>query len=225
MKRKPEKMLRWINDIPRNAAMNMALDEVLFNEYKSEPILRIYYWDNLYTTIGYFQKAKDIIVPGFVRRLTGGLMVNHSGDISYSFIVSSDLWNVYDQNGTYRSIHLAIQKALQQIGINSIILNKKTGSMSNICIQTFCENDLISNKKKIVGSCLRRRGNKLMVQGSIHINLYGKAKKVFSKNFAKNIAEFIKTEVKALSFSNNDVEYAEKIASEKYLISEWNDKF
>ncbi|MCA6079795.1 biotin/lipoate A/B protein ligase family protein [Candidatus Endomicrobiellum agilis] len=218
-------MLRWIDDIPRNAAMNMALDETLFNEYKNEPILRTYYWDNPYTTIGYFQKTKDIAASTFVRRFTGGLTVNHYNDISYSFIISSDFLNVYNQQETYRNIHLAIRKALQLLGIDSTILDKKAGNASNICVQTFCENDLILNGRKITGSCLRRRGNKLMVQGSIHINLNSTDRKVFSSNFAKNMAEFLKTEIKTSNFNNDDIKYAEKIVEEKYLNLQWNNKF
>jgi lipoate-protein ligase A len=42
-------MLRWINDdVPRNAAMNVALDEMLFNEYKNDPVLRTHYLNNAY---------------------------------------------------------------------------------------------------------------------------------------------------------------------------------
>jgi lipoate-protein ligase A len=218
-------MLYWIDDVPRNAVMNMALDEMLFNEYKNEPILRTYYWDNPYTTIGYFQKIKDIATSIFVRRFTGGLTVDHHNDISYSFIISSDFLNVYNQQETYRNIHLAIQKVLLLLDINSTILDKKTGNISNICVQTFCENDLILNGRKITGSCLRRRGNKLMVQGSIHINLNNTDKKVFSSNFAKNMAEFLETEIKTSNFNNNDIKYAEKIAEEKYSNPQWNNKF
>ncbi|BAV58969.1 hypothetical protein AGMMS49532_02780 [Endomicrobiia bacterium] len=218
-------MLRWIDDIPRNAAMNMALDEMLFNEYKNNPVLRTYYWDNAYTTIGYFQKAKDAGESGLVRRFTGGLTVNHHNDISYSVITSSDFFNVYNQQEIYRNIHLAIQKALQALGINSIILNKKTRNTSIICVQTFCENDLILNGKKIAGSCLRRRGSKLIVQGSIHIRLNIAEKKVFSVNFAKNTAEFLKTEIKTSSFDNNDIKQAQKIAGKKYSNLQWNNKF
>jgi lipoate-protein ligase A len=224
MKRELEKMLRWIDDVPRNAAMNMALDEILFNEYKNNPVLRTYYWDNAYTTIGYFQKVKDMDGVGLVRRFTGGLMVNHHNDISYSVIISSDFFNVYNQQKIYRNIHLAIQKALQALGINSIILDKKTGNTSSICVQTFCENDLILNGKKIAGSCLRRRGSKLIVQGSIHINLNAAEKKVFSLNFVRNTAEFLKIETKISSFNNNDIEQAQKIAKEKYSNLRWNNK-
>jgi len=218
-------MLRWIDDTPRNAAMNMALDEMLFNKYNNEPILRVYCWDNSYITIGYFQKAKNIAKVGFVRRFTGGLTVNHHKDVSYSFIVSSEFWNIYSQKETYKSIHLAIQKVLWLFNIDSMILDKKTESMSNVCIQTFCENDLILNGRKIVGSCLRRRGNKLMVQGTIHIDLDYGDKRNFSKNFAKSLAELLNTEVKTENFINDDVECAQKIANEKYLNSHWNNMF
>jgi len=222
--KKTSKMLIWIDDIPRNVTMNMALDEILFNEFNN-PVLRVYYWDNSYVTIGYFQKSKDIIVPGFVRRFTGGLTVNHKSDMSYCFVVSSDFWNIYDHYRSYRNIHLTLRKVLQRFGINSVILNKKNGNINNICIQTFCENDLISYGKKIVGSCSRRRGSKLIIQGSIHINLSGINKKSFSKEFAKDIAKFIGIEVKVSNFSIDDIKYAKKIADTRYSNSEWNNKF
>jgi lipoate-protein ligase A len=225
MKGKPEKMLRWINDVPRNAAMNMALDEMLFNEYKNNPVLRTYYWDNTYTTIGYFQKVKDTNGYGLIRRFTGGLTVTHHNDTAYSVIISSDFFNVYNQQKIYRNIHLSIQKALQTLGINSIILDEKAGNTSNICIQTFCKNDLILNGKKIAGSCLRRRGSKLIVQGSIHIHLNDPQKKVFAANFVKNTSEFLKIQIKTSSFDNNDIKQAQKIAREKYSNSQWNNKF
>ncbi|MDR3274787.1 MAG: hypothetical protein LBS81_02175 [Endomicrobium sp.] len=216
-------MLRWINDIPRNAVMNMSLDEFLFNEYKNEPVLRTYCWDNAYTTIGYFQKSG--CGHSFIRRLTGGLTVQHHYDISYSFIISSDFWNVYSQRQTYRNIHLLIQKTLQNININSVILDKNAGNATNVCVQSFYENDLLSEGKKIVGSCLRRRANKIIAQGSIHARLNDNNKTIFSRNFAVNTAEFLKTDIKTLGFSNSEIESAEKIAKEKYSNPKWNDKF
>jgi len=218
-------MLRWIDDIPRSAAMNMAIDEMLFNRYGNEPVLRVYYWDSLYTTIGYFQKAENATETGFVRRFTGGLAVTHLDDISYGFIVSSDFWNVYSQRETYRNIHSAVQKTLRLFGVDSVILDKKIGNTGNICIQTFYENDLIAKDRKIAGSCLRRRGGKIIVQGSVHVNLNCNNRKIFSRNFAKNIAEILKTEITATDFTNSDIESAEKIAGEKYLNSRWNGMF
>jgi lipoate-protein ligase A len=223
---KQKKMLRWIDDVPRNAVMNMSLDEMLFNEYKNEPILRTYYWDNAYTTIGYFQNSKDTGGNKFVRRFTGGLTVNHRNDISYSFIVASDFWKVYNQHFTYKNIHFAIQRALEVLGISSEVLDEKRGDISSIfCTKTFYENDLISNGRKIVGSCLRRRGNKLIVQGSIHVDLNNDNRKNFSKEFTKNIAEFLQIEIKKYNLSNYDIEYAKRVAVEKYSNPKWNNKF
>ncbi|MDR1400935.1 MAG: hypothetical protein LBI98_01295 [Endomicrobium sp.] len=218
-------MLKWIDDIPRSAAMNMALDEVLFNKYKNEPVLRIYYWDNSYTTIGYFQKVESITEIEFVRRFTGGLAVNHRNDISYSFIMSLGFWNVYNQRETYKNIHLVIQKVLQSFGVDSIILCDRIGDINNMCVQTFYENDLISEGRKIVGSCLRRRGSRLIVQGAIHVNLNYNAKRVFSEDFAKSLAGLLNTEVKKENFIDDDIESAKKIANTRYLNPLWNNMF
>ncbi|MDR3253780.1 MAG: hypothetical protein LBT07_02300, partial [Endomicrobium sp.] len=176
-----------------------------------------------YTTIGYFQKSS--YGHSFIRRLTGGLTVQHHYDISYSFITSSDFWNVYNQHQTYRNIHLLIQKTLHKININSVILDKNVGNISNVCVQSFYENDLLLEGKKIVGSCLRRRANKIIVQGSIHAHLNDNNKTIFSKNFAENTAKFLKTDIKTLSFSNSEIDSAEKISKEKYSNPKWNDKF
>ncbi|MDR1511534.1 MAG: hypothetical protein LBS15_02000 [Endomicrobium sp.] len=218
-------MLQWIDDIPRSAAMNMALDEVLFNRYDDKPTLRVYYWDSSYTTIGYFQKAKSVAEVEFVRRFTGGLTANHHNDISYSFIVSLEFLDIYNQKKTYRNIHLVIQEVLRSFGVNSIILGDKMGNVNNMCVQTFYENDLISEGRKIVGSCSRKRGSKLMVQGAINVNLNCRSKKIFSHNFAKNLAELLKIEVKKENFIDNDIESAKKIANEKYLSPRWNNMF
>jgi lipoate-protein ligase A len=42
---------------------------MLFNEYGDTPVLRTYYWANAYTTIGYFQKAKDVTVKDLAGNL------------------------------------------------------------------------------------------------------------------------------------------------------------
>ncbi|MDR1259857.1 MAG: hypothetical protein LBJ68_00555 [Endomicrobium sp.] len=219
-----KKVLRWINDIPRDAAMNMALDEFVFNKYKGKPTLRIYYWNGPYTTIGYFQKA-DICKHNFVRRFTGGLTVQHHHDISYSFVISSDFWNVYNHHETYNNIHLLIQKTLKKFGIDSIILNKSVRNISSTCVHVLYENDLLFEGKKIVGSCSRRRANKLIIQGSIHVYLDFINRYIFSENFAKNISEFLKIKVRALNFSNNEIKFAKKIVTEKYLNFKWNNKY
>jgi lipoate-protein ligase A len=218
-------MLRWIKDKHRNAVMNMSIDEMLFNEYSATPTLRTYCWDNSYTTIGYFQKAKEVVAKNFVRRFTGGLTVNHQHDVSYCFITSSKYWNVYDQNETYKIIHSIIKKALEECGIYVSILEEKIDYINNICVNTFYANDLIFQDKKIVGSCLRKRGGKLIVQGSIHVHLETHITDFFLKLFAKNLADTMNKYLIETTLDKFDIEKALIIAEEKYSNAIWNNKY
>jgi lipoate-protein ligase A len=218
-------MLHWIKDTYRNAVMNMSIDEMLFNEYGDIPVLRTYYWDNAYTTVGYFQKAKDVIVKDFVRRFTGGFTVNHQHDISYGFIVSSKDWNVYSQDETYKIIHLAIKKTLEECGIYTIMLKDKAGYSNSICVNTFYTNDLVYRGKKIVGSCLRRRGSKIMVQGSVHAHLDSDTADLFSRLFAKNLSSSINKSAMEIKLDDHYIQKALSIAKERYSNNVWNNKY
>lgn len=220
------KKLKIINDIKRNAAMNMALDDMLFNKEDFDPVLRTYLWDGPYTTIGFFQKSAEVVSKDFVRRFTGGLTVNHHKDLSYSFIATTATWAyIYNQNETYKHIHLSIQKALNAIGINCLYLDKQEKNISNMCLQTLYENDLVYNGKKVVGSCLRRRGNKILLQGSLHIDLEEEKRKVFYKVFAESMAEVMNMDFEKYSFTEEESIEAQKISIEKYLNKDWNYKF
>ncbi|MDR2437186.1 MAG: hypothetical protein LBD17_03860 [Endomicrobium sp.] len=225
MRDKQEKMLHWIKDTYRNAVMNMAIDEALFSQYNNDSLLRTYYWDNPYTTIGYFQKSKDVLAKSFVRRFTGGLTVNHHHDLSYSFITSSQYWNVYDQNETYRIIHIAIKKALEECSIYTEMLYEKANKSDNICVNAFYTNDLILKGRKIVGSCLRRRGTNLIVQGSVHLILCSKIKELFSNLFAKNLAFTANEDLTETKLNKSNIEKALIIAKEKYSNPKWNNKY
>jgi lipoate-protein ligase A len=66
----------------------MAEDEALLR-LVSAPVLRIYQWTEPAISIGYFGLYSD--VPSgrpFVRRYTGGGLVDHEADFTYSIIVT-----------------------------------------------------------------------------------------------------------------------------------------
>jgi lipoate-protein ligase A len=213
--------LRVIKYKPRSAAQNMALDEVLFDSFKGGAILRTYVWDAAYTTIGYFQKNDC----GALRRLTGGLSVCHKDDISYSFIASSDSWSfVYNESETYKILHTVIQKALLKTGFETSFLESRQGLPNNICVQTLCEGDLTYNGRKVVGSCMRRRGNKILIQGSVHIILSEKQKELFHRAFTKELTNYMKLDIVQKDFTREEIQKAEIIAKEKYENDKWNFK-
>jgi len=78
------------DDIPHSAAMNMTIDEALL-EHATVPSIRFYRWHCPALSFGYFGKFAN--VAGFaterdlVRRWTGGGIVFHGEDLTYSIVI------------------------------------------------------------------------------------------------------------------------------------------
>jgi lipoate-protein ligase A len=74
-----------------DAAQNMALDETLLRTatQRARPLLRVYSWERLAVSIGYFQKFPAHLVGQYeiVRRPTGGGLVYHGNDTTFSVVV------------------------------------------------------------------------------------------------------------------------------------------
>ena len=206
-----------VTDIARNCEINIALDEVFFEKEPFVPIIRFYRWNKPAYTIGYFQhiaEFKNDKNYDLVRRLTGGLAVLHDDDLSYSFIVSSQQWNyIYNQEKTYKIIHSQMGEALKDIGINCD--NKAAENISPnkfSCVNTFYKDDIFFNGKKIIGSCQRRRGKKILVEGSVHLKMTEEQINIFTKSFFKKIAEFLDGTIKIISLNEKYVEEADILA-------------
>src|SRR3954467_9505485 len=76
--------------VARSGPMQMGLDEALL-ETQSEPLLRYYTWQTPAISFGYFSafaavedRARE---RDLVRRWTGGGIVEHGRDLTYSLIV------------------------------------------------------------------------------------------------------------------------------------------
>ena len=74
----------------RFAALNMAIDEALL-EFTTEPIIRFYKWNHPALSFGYFGKFADVAhhktERDLVRRWTGGGIVFHGNDLTYSIVI------------------------------------------------------------------------------------------------------------------------------------------
>lgn len=221
--------LRCIYDIPRDCSTNIALDEVFFTKESFENVFRFYRWTCPAYTIGYFQNFPINKTDNYpvIRRLTGGLSVLHNTDLSYSLIVSDNLWPyIYDQEKTYKTIHENIRRSLETINIfcdKTKIENNNSKSYS--CVQTLYKDDLLLNGKKIVGSCQRRRGKRILVEGSIHLNLTLKQSETFANEFFNNLSYTLKCGTINNSLTEEEISLATKLCKEKYNNDKWNKIF
>src|SRR5438094_3598386 len=117
MTRRPFNPLQVYHDFaPRSAAMNMAIDEVLLETAKA-PSIRFYRWNSPALSFGYFGKFADVAhyaaARDLVRRWTGGGIVFHGDDLTYSIVIPAGD-PVFDESSIaiYEKIHRALCGAL-----------------------------------------------------------------------------------------------------------------
>ena len=158
---------------PHRAALNMAIDEALL-ETVSTPSLRTYSWETPSISFGYFGSFADVAERyperEIVRRWTGGGIVPHGHDLTYSVIIPST-HPFYRRSSLdiYSAIHAAIQSALNSRGIESRLANAVEPKVSENCFANPVLADVISNGQKIAGAAHRRSRHGLLHQGSIQL--------------------------------------------------------
>src|SRR5205823_13583386 len=104
------------DESPHSAAMNMSIDEALL-ESASIPTIRFYRWRSPALSFGYFGKFSDVAIyateRNLVRRWTGGGIVFHGDDLTYSIVIpASDPAFAESSVSIYETIHRALRNAL-----------------------------------------------------------------------------------------------------------------
>jgi len=221
---------RLIMSGPADGAENMSIDESIFESTllgNSLGItLRFYTWSVRCATIGYFQPYFQLPDSQTVRRITGGLTVDHKTDISYCFCASKSAWPyVYDQETNYQKLHLALKTGLDLSGYKTEFANPSCKTeKANMCVEKFFAYDLLLNGRKALGSCQRRRGDCLIVQGSLHLPPNYNVQDVINNlsiGFQKELSfSFVKSELTA-----SEVERAGKLKESRYQLESWNKKY
>src|SRR5580765_1828375 len=114
------------DEIPHSAAMNMAIDEALL-ESATIPTIRFYRWRSPALSFGYFGKFSDVASYAaerdLVRRWTGGGIVFHGDDLTYSIVIPATD-PVFDESSLviYEKIHRALADALNGVGERAVVV-------------------------------------------------------------------------------------------------------
>lgn len=177
---------RLILDTPRPAALNMAIDEILMESQRltrAFPVLRFYSWSGPAYSVGYFQNVAQIVkrfqcekngVP-VVRRITGGGLVFHGEDLTFSIAAKSDhFFFAGTVKDSYLKINEVLRNALQKTypkidyaDCGTIPSGRGTGE--RICFEAPSCFDLLLSGKKIVGASQRRKNGTVLHQSSVFL--------------------------------------------------------
>ncbi len=177
-----KKCWRIIETKTGNAAWNMAVDEALLESHKKGdlPILRLYRWDRALSVGRFCDPAKDLDLQnvkeksiGIVRRLSGGGILVHDKDLSYSLILSRSLMGERSIKENYRYLCRFLICLYEKIGLKAKFACKTgiQGQPSSVCLAGCEPYDLFIKGKKMGGNAQRYTKHTLLQQGSIPIEI------------------------------------------------------
>jgi lipoate-protein ligase A len=158
----------------------MAVDEYLFRSLECAPgtYLRFYSWARPTVSLGYSQNVDRVLDTAYcrrerieiVRRITGGKLVLHDREVTYS-LNSSDT----DTFGStlaesYRLISLGLMRGLEKMGLRPCLADAPPQAYVRgdlPCFSYPARDEIEIEGCKIVGSAQKRIGGKFLQHGSI----------------------------------------------------------
>jgi len=167
-------------------AENMAIDDAIFQciqDGRSLPTIRFYDWEPSTISCGFNQEAAkevdftalDELGFGFVRRPTGGRVVLHDNEVTYSVISPVAERLAGNVTASYSEISKALAKGFELLGIKvdfekGNLSSEHQRQVANPCFTSSSRYELSYKRKKIVGSAQVRKNGCLLQHGSILLN-------------------------------------------------------
>jgi lipoyl(octanoyl) transferase len=184
---KSAKSLPWrvAVDGPLSGEVNMRRDAARLEELRApnaRPVLRFFEWERPTVTYGRLQSEEKARAYGkacgteeVVRRPTGGGMVLHNKDLSFSLVWRRGEPLLPDApKAVYRAVHELARRALSGCGIETEFYRSASrGGGEGVCFVEPVENDLMWNGTKVLGGALRVTAWGRLYQGNLTANVWG----------------------------------------------------
>jgi lipoate-protein ligase A len=237
--------------------MNMAIDEALtrkcIDSEDRQVTIRFYTWKETSCSIGYFQKMKDVIkapdikIIPVVRRPTGGGIVYHGNDITFS-IVMKRMQPSRQENITsfYKLIGESLLRGLEGLGFTCTFylpeeeshrsaqvtkpLNNRL-SQESYCSVTPAKYDIMINGSKVAGYAARKSQGAVLCQGYLDVHKRWnqqykdsreKAISLLLDNLASSFKNVFNITLTSSQLTEEEMESALKLRDKKYARDEWN---
>jgi len=214
------------DDAACSAAMNMAIDEALL-EFAMVPSIRFYRWQSPALSFGYFGKFADVSCyereRDLVRRWTGGGIVFHGEDLTYSIVIpASD--SVFGESSTaiFENVHRVLADALNGIGTRAELVGSarcadrtpQRGVPTYNCFANPARADVMIDGRKIAGAAQRRTRRGLLQQGSIQgVDL--------ANGLAERFAQALSANRSERTIAQEILDRAREFAQQKYGTDSW----
>jgi lipoate-protein ligase A len=200
----------------------MAVDEALLRDVR-EPVLRIYEWNVPALSLGYFQPAA-LAKEGrpFIRRYTGGGLVDHARDVTYTLVLPrAHPWMELSAPESYRHIHYGVQAALAACGIESDLTPTAHAIESDACFAKPVRFDIVAAERKLSGAAQRRTREGLLHQGSILLPDPARNADL-RRAFAQAFAARLELAMNPGDLTTAETARAADLERERYATDAWN---
>jgi lipoyl(octanoyl) transferase len=205
--------------LAHTAALNMAIDEALL-EYAANPVIRFYRWKSPALSFGYFGRFADIAVYGIerdlVRRWTGGGIVFHGEDLTYSIVIpASDSAFTEPSISIYEKIHRALVDSLAESGQHAELSTlAAVYDRRYNCFANPVRADVMIDGRKVAGAAQRRTRRGLLQQGSIqNVDL--------ENGLAQGFMQALSTNCRERRVDDKILDRALELAEQKYGTEAW----
>lgn len=170
------KQFRLLIDGKNSAPKNMAVDAALLENFSAQdtPILRFYSWEKSFT-VGTSQDPqafdfKDLYDGNYAKRITGGGVLFHGCDLSYSLVLPTSDFKDMSIKESYEKICSFLINFYKNLGLKTCYAKDDTLTVLHkhaFCQVGFEAYDIIVNRKKIGGNAQRRTKKAIFQHGSI----------------------------------------------------------
>lgn len=215
-------LVYWQDEEARDGPTNMAIDEWLWRRCH-QPLLRVYRWHPGWGSMGYFTPHRDVGKDGlWVRRPTGGGVVEHQDDWTYTLMVPRGLPMAEIPGAwSYQWIHEAVALVLKAEGIMARLVNRLSTTASAHCFRHPVLHDLIDGEgNKLAGAGQRRGRWGLLHQGSVRP---GCADEAGSRHRGRRLAQGLAEHCHECRLDLNWSE-VDDLAQSVYATKAWNEK-
>ena len=209
----------------------MALDETLLEcaAQAAKPVLRFYGWTERAASFGYSQRFAEVarmtLLRPLVRRPTGGGLVPHDADWTYSLVFPpGHWWYSLRAPESYKAVHEWIRDAFARLNVGTELSPCGRKEMPGQCFAGAEQHDVLWQGRKLAGAAQRRNRQGLLIQGSVQPPPIGLAKADWQKAMCDVAFEKWRGQWSAFEPDATLNRRAEELARQKYALVEHNQR-